>query len=401
MKADKRQARRIIFLCSLVYMISYITRSNYSAVISEMVTSTGLSKSALSVALTGSFITYGAGQLVSGWFGDKLQPRTLIAAGLATTGCMNLLIPLCQDPTQMAIVWCLNGLAQAFMWPPIVKLMFVALTLEDYSRGCVKVSWGSSIGTILVYLAAPVLILTLGWKSVFNFSAVFGFLGIALWLPFCPKIQLQPREKKQAGHKGNLRAVLPALVLVMLSIMMQGILRDGITTWMPSYIAETFGLRNEISILAGVILPVFTIFCYSFANFLYMKVKNPVVCAAGIFGTAAIASGLLYVFCAGSPILSVALSAVITGCMHGVNLMLNGISPTFFAKDGNVGFYSGLLNSCTYIGSAISAWLIPLASENAGWTAAIGIWFLVALTGLLLCGVCVLPFKKLFTSSKR
>ena len=398
MKADKKQARLIIFLCSLVYMISYVTRSNYSAVIAEMVTDTGLAKSALSIALTGSFITYGAGQLISGWFGDRVQPRTLIACGLAATGCMNLLIPLCNTPGQMAIVWCCNGLAQAFMWPPIVKIMFVALTPEDYSVGCVRVSWGSSVGTILVYLAAPLLILTLGWRSVFNFSAIFGFIGIALWLPFCPKIELNPKKREATSKSsGGFRGILLPLALVMLGIMMQGILRDGVTTWMPSYIAETFNLRNEISILAGVILPIFSIFCYSWANFLHMKIKNPVLCALYIYITAALASGLLYCFCGESPIFSVALSAVITGCMHGINLMLNGIAPTIFAKDGNVGIFSGLLNSCTYVGSAISAWLIPMASENAGWNAAIGVWFLVALVGVTLCACCLMPFKKLRT----
>ena len=189
--------------------------------------------------------------------------------------------------------------------------------------------------------------------------------------------------------------MLPALILVMLCIMMQGILRDGVTTWMPSYIAETFHLSNEISILAGVILPIFTIVCYSLANFFYLKIRNPVICAVWIFGAATASSALLYLFCGGSPILSVALSAVITGCMHGVNLMLNGISPRFFAKDGNVSFYSGLLNSCTYVGSAISAWVIPLASENAGWNAAIGLWAIVAGAGLILASICIFPFKKL------
>ena len=340
MKADKQLTRRIILLSSLVYMISYVTRSNYSAVISEMVTSTGLSKSALSIALTGSFITYGAGQLISGWFGDRVQPRILIALGLAATGCMNLLIPLCSTPGQMAIVWCCNGLAQAFMWPPI-------------------------------------------------------FVGIALWLPFCPNIELKPTKRKTETKSAGLGAVLLPLILVMTGIMMQGILRDGVTTWMPSYIAETFHLSNEISILAGVILPIFTILCYSWANYLYLKVKNPVVCALGIFSAAALASGLLYGFCGASPVFSVALSAVITGCMHGVNLMLNGISPTFFAKNGNVGLISGLLNSCTYVGSAISAWLIPLASEAAGWNAAIGVWFLVALVGVLVMCLALVPFKKI------
>lgn len=205
MKADKKQADLIIFLCSAIYMISYITRNSYNAIISEMVTSTGLAKSALSVALTGAFITYGAGQLVSGYFGDKVQPKTLIAAGLLTTSCMNLLIPLCQNTTQMAIVWCINGIAQAFIWPPIAKILYTTLCAEDYSRGCVRVSCGSSVGNILVYLITPLLILTLGWKSVFISAASFGILGLIFWLRFCPVIDLTPTQKQSvsSGRMGG------------------------------------------------------------------------------------------------------------------------------------------------------------------------------------------------------
>ena len=67
----------IFALFAFTYFISYITRINYGAVISEMVTQTGLAKSELSVALTGCAITYGVGQLISGYFGDKVRPKLL------------------------------------------------------------------------------------------------------------------------------------------------------------------------------------------------------------------------------------------------------------------------------------------------------------------------------------
>ena len=51
--------KRIAFLFALTYFTSYLTRINYGAVISEMVLSTGIDKPLLSMALTGSFITYG------------------------------------------------------------------------------------------------------------------------------------------------------------------------------------------------------------------------------------------------------------------------------------------------------------------------------------------------------
>ena len=396
MKADKKQAAKIIFVCSLVYMISYVTRNSYNAIISEMVTSTGLAKSTLSVALTGAFITYGIGQLVSGYFGDKVQPKILIAIGLVATSVMNSLIPLCQNAAQMAIVWCCNGFAQSFMWPPMVKILFTALTPEDYSRGCVKVSWGSSMGNIFVYLTAPLLILLLGWKSVFWTSSAMGIIGLILWLKMCPNIDMHTGvKKKETGSGSHGSALLFPLILVMMGIILQGILKDGVTTWMPSYISETYGLSNEISILAGVVLPVFSIFCYSIANYFYLKRKNPIYCSLVIFLISTAACGGLYLLSDRNAVVSIALSAVITGCMHGVNLMLIGIVPPIFAKNGNVSTFSGILNCTAYVGSAISSWVIPLATENAGWTATLFLWLCIAGTGVLVSGLCILPWKKM------
>ena len=396
MKADKKQARLIVFLCAAVYMISYVTRNSYNAIISEMVTSTGLTKSALSVALTGAFITYGIGQLVSGYLGDKIQPKKLIAIGLATTSVMNLLIPLCQNSLQMTIVWCLNGFSQSFMWPPMVKILFTALTREDYSDGCVKVSWGSSFGNIFVYLTAPLLIMLFGWKSVFALSAAMGILGLIFWIKLCPNIDLSPRKKaeKSSSSSGSI-AFFITLVLVMLGIILQGILKDGVTTWMPSYISETYGLPNEISILSGVLLPMFSVLCYSLGNALYLKLKNALVCSALIFTVSTIVCALLYTFSDSNAILSIAFSAVITGCMHGVNLMLIGIAPTIFAKDGNVSTYSGILNGTAYAGSAISSWLIPLVAENAGWKSTLLMWLAISAAGIAVCVGCIRLWRKI------
>ena len=396
MKADKKQARLIVFLCAAVYMISYVTRNSYNAIISEMVTSTGLAKSALSVALTGAFITYGIGQLVSGYLGDKIQPKKLIAIGLATTSVMNLLIPLCQNPLQMTIVWCLNGFSQSFMWPPIVKILFTSLTQEDYSNGCVKVSWGSSCGNIFVYLAAPLLIMLLGWKSVFVVSSAMGILGLIFWVKLCPDIDLTPRKKaeKSTGASGS-SAFFITLALVILGIILQAILKDGVTTWMPSYISETYGIRNEISILSGVLLPMFSVLCYSLFNALYLKLKNALLCSALIFTISTIVCALLYTFSDSNAILSIAFSAIITGCMHGVNLMLIGIAPTIFAKDGNVSTYSGILNGTAYAGSALSAWVIPLVTESSGWKSTLLMWLAFSAAGIAVSAACIRLWKKL------
>lgn len=179
---DRRQINSLTFLLALTYMISYITRINFGAVVSEMSEVTGFSKSMLSMSLTGSFITYGIGQILCGVLGDRISPKRMINVGLVMTICMNCLIPLCRSPYQMLGVWCVNGFAQSFMWPPIVRMMAALLEADDYKRTFTKVSWGSSIGTILIYLLSPLVIVTAGWKNTIFIWFCVAIVGILVCL---------------------------------------------------------------------------------------------------------------------------------------------------------------------------------------------------------------------------
>ena len=129
----KKVVRMLPYLCMVLYFASYITRINYGAVISEIVRAEGLAKDAVSLAVTGLFVTYGVGQLISGFLGDRIAPKYLITGGLVLASAMNFLLPLNANPYYMLVIWCINGLGQAFMWPPIVKLLSGYLNDKEYS----------------------------------------------------------------------------------------------------------------------------------------------------------------------------------------------------------------------------------------------------------------------------
>ena len=181
MLTDRRLVNRLAILFTFTYMVSYMTRINYGAVISEMVDDTGIVKEMLSLALTGSFISYGIGQIIVGMCGDRFSPKKLVTIGLIVTVMMNALIPLCQNPYQMLAVWTVNGFAQSFMWPPIVKLMTGLLSSDDYNKVMVKVQLGSSLGTVAVYSLSPLFIFLSGWKLVFFFCALTGAVMTVCW----------------------------------------------------------------------------------------------------------------------------------------------------------------------------------------------------------------------------
>lgn len=385
---DKRKINAFVLLFVATYMISYITRINYGAIISEIRSQTGISKSLLSMSVTGSFITYGFGQIISGIFGDRISPKKLVSLGLVTSVCMNFLMSLCKDPYQMLIIWSINGFAQSFMWAPIVKIMTEILSESDYKYAITKVSWGSSIGTIIVYLTAPLLITAFRWRSVFVFSAMLGLIMIFVWNRY--SCDVEPNVQQKAITTKNGAALLkPVFVGILFAIVLQGMLRDGVATWMPSFIAETYHLSNEISILTGVILPVFSILCFQIANKLYTKkFENPVVCAGLLFAVGAL-SALALRFSAGlNTVVSVFMFAVLTGCMHGVNLMLVCMIPPYFQRTGKVSTISGILNASTYLGSSLSTYGIAVLSEAFGWNFTIIIWLMIAICGTGVCLLC-------------
>ena len=151
------------------------------------------------MAVTGSFVTYGIGQLISGWLGDRIKPRYLMFIGLMVSAGMNVCVPLFSRPAAMLVFWCINGFAQALMWPPMVRLLSDCLDQDTYKKSCVWVSWGSSAGTIFLYLFAPVCIVWKGWRSLFFLCAGCAVLFAFAWI----KAIGSAEKRMQKGSAGS------------------------------------------------------------------------------------------------------------------------------------------------------------------------------------------------------
>ncbi len=394
---SEKKARGLAILFTVTYMVSYITRINFGAIISEIEADTQITRTMLSMAVTGGFITYGIGQIVSGVCGDYFPPKRLVKMGLCVSVIMNLLMIVISHSYLMLAVWCVNGFAQAFMWPPIVKIMVEVFSEDYYKKMAVRISWASSYGTIIIYFIAPIIITLLNWRFVFLFSAICGIVTIFIWNKYCIDIknsrQIIQSPNKNTQKSANYILLSPVVIGIMIAIILQGMLRDGVTTWMPSYIADTYHLGTAVSILTGIVLPLFSIICTQISSILYRKkIKNPVTCSVVMFLIGTVVAIILY-YCSGSSaIISIICSAVLTGAMHGVSSMLTAMVPPFFKKYGNVSTVTGILNACAYVGSGISTFVIALLSEKIGWQINLFIWCIIAIVGSLLCFCCIKPW---------
>ena len=392
--------KKIAYLLAVVYFTSYCMRVNLAVMLVKICSEMQVEKSALAIVITGLTVAYGTGQIISGFLGDRVKPRHIIPAGLTLAVLCNVGIFFASTIPVMTVIWSVNGFAHALLWPPIVRLMSTHLSAEDYSFAAVRVNQGSSVATIALYLFCPLLLGVMEWRTIMLLCAAWGAVMIFIWFILYPRIFTKtdkPTDKAETPTPEPVQKALPvplyifgALAMIMPGIMMQGMLRDGVTNWMPSFLLETFGLSEENSIVSTVILAIFTMISYSAFSALQKRFfKNEVSCAAAIFGGSALVCSALFLVNAFLPeaalVPSLILMALTVAAMHGVNLMLIAIVPRRFVPFGKVSTYSGILNACTYVGAAISTYGFAALAETFDWNFTILTWVTISLVGAALC----------------
>ncbi|MBQ5910683.1 MAG: MFS transporter [Clostridia bacterium] len=380
---------KVVTLGFLVYFFSYSMRLDYAASLVAIVNDLGVSNTAASAAITGSFITYGLGQIVFGFVGDKFSPVKIITLAMLGTVLVNALVSFCSSILLITVLWCFNGIFQAMIWPPLCRFIAEQTTSDQYSNAITTVGLSASVGTIFVYLFVPFILSNTVWRNVFRSMSVCGIVILVLWMISTRGVKFAKAEPSaQVSEKDTSvfkMIAVAGLVPIFFIIILQGILRDGIHTWLPSMINAEFKLSESSSVLSTAVLPVLSILSVLASNFFFSKLKNEIKTASIIFTTAAIATIPLGLVNGLPPLLSIFLAALISGCMHGVNHMVISLIPRRFHKYGLMSTFSGILNAFTYVGSALSTYAFASVSDNFGWGAVRILWLAIGVVGASLC----------------
>ena len=159
-------------------------------------------------------------------------------------------------------------------------------------------------------------------------------------------------------------------------------------------------MKSSSAILSGVVMPIFNILLLVAGTYLYRNVfKNEFLTAAFFMGLASISGLFLSLFYTVSPALCLLFSAVITGSMHGVSLMLTSFLPRRFDRLGKSATVSGLCNAFSYGGSAISSYGVAAIASAASWGVTLMVWCVIGFLGLAACVLALKPWKAFLEKS--
>lgn len=412
-KDDKKLLKkmsRFCLLCCFVYFSSYITRKSYNASIKAIIddASLGFNSVDTGLAVTGSFITYGIGQIINGFLGDKIRARKMITIGLIGASLCNIIIPFWLSPTGFCILWSFNGFFQSMIWPPLVRSMSENFTLEFYKKGSTLVSVACSIATIGIYLLVAFFVEFFKWQYTFYFCAAIGILSAVMWYTVYGKYEHHPivdrHEDSSSPNSEPAAEKLPFFKVVMISsavpialaVAFQGFLRDGIETWMSTFLADNYNINTSGAILTVAILPILSILSYSVGSYFQRKTGCPLTSSLIIWGFAIVFSAALLLFYQSSAVIGVIGIAVLSGASHAINLMLTNRINIYYKKVGYVSTFSGLLNSFTYIGAALATYgIAEITSEQpVNWKPVMLIFLAVSVCGFILNLIAIPRWKK-------
>lgn len=382
-----KKSKLIVAAMWVLYCASYFIRTCYAATIAPLAEEDIYSKGEIGLIGTAFFICYGVGQLISGLIGDKINPFFMVMFGSVLGAVCCFLMPAAGSLGVLIGVWAANGLFQSMLWSPILRVFSETIDESLSKKAILNIALSLPVGTVLAYLMSSMIIKYLNWKYVFIFGgsvvviAVL-FAGFAI---FCsekdiekvPVIQKQNAEAHNNVNKKGLAAVAVSsgLLFIMIPSFLHGMMRDGITNWVPAMISEVYGVSTSFSVFVTIALPIFNAFGAYLVTPLYKKLGENEMKTAGVTGFAALVPLLIMLFMNKLPLyVIIVLLAVTTSVMYALNYLIISLVPVRFSKFGFTSGISGILNSGAHIGCALSSYGFGAISEKAGWSAVIIVW---------------------------
>lgn len=409
---QKKYGSYLIWLCWLIYACSYIGKINYAANINLIMDYYGVEKAQAGLVSTFFFFAYGIGQVIHGLLCKKYNTRWMIFGSLLVSAGANVTVGVCTNFEIIKYVWMLNGFCMSVLWPTLIRVLTETLAKEEMKKATITMGTTVAVGTFFVYSLSAILV-KINFKIIF-FIATAIFVVVALvWAQAYPKlvkkikegadeetedvaVQTQEMPKKQSVAKSLI--LLCAVTLGIYGVA-TNIVKDGLTTWVPTILKEQYKLDDSLSIILTLALPVVSIFGNALAVKVHKKITDFVVqCAVNCAIAGCIIAGVIAGLSLNQFIATVVGFAAVCLLVSSCNSVITSIFPMFMKGKINSGKMAGILNGCCYLGSTITSYGLGFMADRVGWYPVF--WLLFAICIAVCVIACVYGVIKINLTRK-
>jgi len=198
----KRLNLVILFFTS--NLICYMDRVNISITAPLIMKEYNWDEATLGIILSSFFLGYTLLQIPGGWLADRFGGKKVLTVGVLWWSVFTIITPVARTITGMATVRILMGLGEGVNFPSIQSLAARWVPVNERSRVMGFILSGVSLGSIIAFPLATLIMTTLGWQWVFY---IFGLLGLA-WCAFWVLLAVNTPEEHKTIHPKELETIL-------------------------------------------------------------------------------------------------------------------------------------------------------------------------------------------------
>lgn len=393
MGAEKKKSMLgwIFLSCWMTYLTAYLCRVNFSSAMTSITAERGFPTEQLGIIGAVYFGVYACGQLVNGYIGDRVPANRFILIALFGTLACNLGMAAVNSFGLMLLIWGLNGYFQSMFWSTIIRVLAQNISADKRAT----VSAGISLAMPAAYIVSWGLLGQLldgaQVKWYFTVPALVCVPLIAVWMILSGKLNFEV-QKKAAGKAGITETVKfvasEKLHWMILVCMFHGLIKEGAAYWTPLLVSGMEITKTWSPFLLVCILPVANLVGI-LASRVLMKnsSKNPYQLLMLLFGAIVLLSAGLMLNNGG--LFLIGMMALISGVCYANNTILMSFIPMQYTEKGMVASVIGVFDFASYVGAAISTYVLGKVLSNVGFAPLPGIWLGAAAVSILIAAMVV------------
>lgn len=377
----------VISLIGLATVINYIDRNALAVMWPAVSKEIGADKSDYALLVTVFMLAYAFGQSVFGRIFDVIGTRLGFAVSILFWSLSIGLHSVVRSLGILAVLRVTLGVSEAGNWPGAAKANALWFPQKERALAQGIFNAGASLGAIVSAPLVALLFTAFGWRMTFLFIGVLGFLWLVPWL-FLYRADPETNPWLTPGERNHILGTTEAQSrkadgyapgwTEMLrhrqswAIILSRFFLDPVwwlfVSWLPIYLAETFGFDVQqiglfawvpfVGAMAGSLIGGWL----SGALIARGKTVNFARKTAITLGCAIMLPPLLLTMHAGSPLYAVLLIAVI---LFGFQMAINNIQtlPADYFAGGTVGSLAGLGGTAAVAGTLVTTWLVPAMTK--------------------------------------
>ncbi len=418
----------IIGLIAVATVINYIDRNALAVMWPKISVEIGATKEDYAALVSVFMVCYAAGQFAFGRLFDVIGVRLGFALSITVWSVSIALHAIANSVATFGAFRAILGVSEAGAWPGTVKANAEWFPARERAFAQGIFNAGASLGAIISPPLIATLYLWLGWRGTFVLSGVLGFVWLLPWLVIYKAGPAQhpwvnAAERTLIADAPNIEAAKarpaaqtsaqPMNLVELMScrqswgIVLARFFLDPIwwlfVSWLPIYLAETFGFDiKQIGLFAWVPFVgamIGSLFGGWFAGYLIAqghgvdRARKWTISLGGVVMAPAL---LAAVYASGPTAAVLAIAAVLFGFQVAIGNIQTLPSDVFHGR--SVGSLAGISGMAAVVGTLITTWLVPVMTK----TSYAPIFILVAaLVPVAMAAIWLVlgPIKKLETAT--